>query len=896
MDKSPIYQWFENSTKDILAVSQLVVQDFTTFSTISRNKTLAPEQTSELIRIEKDTSRNVTKFLSLLPSLRKEAELNDFSSSLVVIDCLEMVASKVESLLPQICKLLGKVPPKTDDPFEEFEEIFSDTIPALCKDIMKKVSKEKATTSHVPTKVTFSGSVARTFPPVISKTSQTYVADPILETFKSPTLLDTSDIYKNDFFPQSHFNFLGLNSTGTCINVVSVYEDPTPSFPAIECFDLGHTYKALLTHKGGTTRFTIHSAMLAKQKENDIGKSIARFLTHQSQEGLTYVKMADPAFSNALLHIGQSLGSTIPGLKVAVLYIKEGDQTIQQAFANQPPATSPFWKFMGCVGEKIHLKTWPKSRYRGDFGKDGPETDLYTYFTVWKGVNIMFHVAPWLGPEQHRRLIGNDICVLIWYEGITDSSFEPDIVSQLGTVPQIFSVVRPCDEVVQLGFFHRSAIRTYEPHSPPSDYVMDFGTCREYLLTKLLNGFEMAFQYPPLLRLRQEPRIAALTDLATKYIQMIPGSGQHLTFKPLYQPKDEEEEKSEKISKITRRNTVNTRKSLGPLDSQGEERTGRKNPALRKSVGDELFSSESGKYRKDKKISARSVSAGTSPSPRFRSSSPEALSDKNVRIQTMLNATVIAGQSLANDDKIDPFCFISVEGTYKTQTPICNGTAKPKWDTSASMPMKTAKGRNAAFVLQCVDNKTGTDIGTLNIPLSVCLATRVPTWFDLENSSSKGQIQLSFTLGKKTLDFDEPTTPTKLEPVVIPAAAWEKKKLQSLLQITCIQAKSDSKDPIDSFFIISDAEATNPLQTPIISNNATPQWDSKLCFPMKTSTGKNVSSYSLKWMQGETVLGTLTLPLSTCLSTKEPTWFKLENSNSGEVQLACLVQLPKFES
>jgi hypothetical protein len=51
----------------------------------------------------------------------------------------------------------------------------------------------------------------------------------------------------------------------------------------------------------------------------------------------------------------------------------------------------------------------------------------------------MLHVGPLMIPEQHRRLIGNDICVIIFYEH-NDDKYEPfntEALTQIGTVPQV---------------------------------------------------------------------------------------------------------------------------------------------------------------------------------------------------------------------------------------------------------------------------------------------------------------------------------------------------------------------------------------------------------------------------------------------------------------------------
>jgi hypothetical protein len=52
----------------------------------------------------------------------------------------------------------------------------------------------------------------------------------------------------------------------------------------------------------------------------------------------------------------------------------------------------------------------------------------------------MWHVSTILNSEGHRRLIGNDIGSIFFQE---DTPFEVSTIDKLGTVPQVFLVVKP---------------------------------------------------------------------------------------------------------------------------------------------------------------------------------------------------------------------------------------------------------------------------------------------------------------------------------------------------------------------------------------------------------------------------------------------------------------------
>jgi len=103
------------------------------------------------------------------------------------------------------------------------------------------------------------------------------------------------------------------------------------------------------------------------------------------------------------------------------------------------------------LAKQISLKDW--TNYRGDFGAD---VEQDSYYTVWKGIEMMFHIAPLMTSEQHRRMIGNDICFILFNENLDGEKVEPlnvTAMDSLGTVPQVFSVVQPQGKAYRLGFF-----------------------------------------------------------------------------------------------------------------------------------------------------------------------------------------------------------------------------------------------------------------------------------------------------------------------------------------------------------------------------------------------------------------------------------------------------------
>jgi hypothetical protein len=133
----------------------------------------------------------------------------------------------------------------------------------------------------------------------------------------------------------------------------------------------------------------------------------------------------------------------------------------------------------------------------------------------------MLHVTPWLTTEQHRSLIGNDICLILFYDTAEqyETQFDPQVLESLGIVPHVFTVVQPIHSEYLLGFFHRTNLKSYRPRAPPRGYTFTKETIQNYLFTKLYNGYIMTTKCPPVNRLFSTPRKAAIEALGDYFFK-----------------------------------------------------------------------------------------------------------------------------------------------------------------------------------------------------------------------------------------------------------------------------------------------------------------------------------------------------------------------------------------
>jgi len=193
-------------------------------------------------------------------------------------------------------------------------------------------------------------------------------------------------------------------------------------------------------------------------------------------------------------------------MKIAIIYVRPGQTNPRDMFKNDPPDS--FWKFVNILGQRINISE-----------HDGYKGDVVTgevYYTKWKGLQVIFHLAPLLDAEGHRRLIGNDIAIIFYHDDLL-GSFDPSEVGSLGAVPQIYAIIQPYkNNRYRLAILSGLNIKEYGPALPVKSYTEE--DLRETLFTKIHNGFfEAAIFSPPMNRLFFTPREQTLKEIVSHY-------------------------------------------------------------------------------------------------------------------------------------------------------------------------------------------------------------------------------------------------------------------------------------------------------------------------------------------------------------------------------------------
>jgi len=176
----------------------------------------------------------------------------------------------------------------------------------------------------------------------------------------------------------------------------------------------------------------------------------------------------------------------------SIIYTKIGQKDPLQMFKNE--SSPEFLRFLKVMG----------------FDEKQPNKP----FMWMSAFEVTYHVAPYMNAEGHRRLIGNDRCIIFFKEA--GEPFDPTGVDNLGTMPQIFAVVQPHGHDYRIGFFRRVSIRPFGPYVPKTQ-LWDSSSICDFLMTKVYNGIIMTMYCPPMNRLFETPRQSTIDEIVAKH-------------------------------------------------------------------------------------------------------------------------------------------------------------------------------------------------------------------------------------------------------------------------------------------------------------------------------------------------------------------------------------------
>jgi hypothetical protein len=126
-----------------------------------------------------------------------------------------------------------------------------------------------------------------------------------------------------------------------------------------------------------------------------------------------------------------------------------------------------------------------------------------------------------LNAEEQRRLVGNDVALIYFYDCTDGTPFNASCPRSAMT--QLFFIIQPAGPgKYRLACMHRTGLSQFPPAMPPEP-IFDCSTStgrdllKDFLLAKMLNGYRIATQCPPLNKLFQRPRDVHLHELYKKF-------------------------------------------------------------------------------------------------------------------------------------------------------------------------------------------------------------------------------------------------------------------------------------------------------------------------------------------------------------------------------------------
>ncbi|XP_039293776.1 uncharacterized protein LOC111044358 [Nilaparvata lugens] len=207
-------------------------------------------------------------------------------------------------------------------------------------------------------------------------------------------------------------------------------------------------------------------------------------------------------------------------LKVGVIYVKEGQYSEEEILDNNE--NSPlFTEFLQILGDKVRLKGFDK--YKGGLDTVHDLTGLYSVYTNWRSIEIMFHVSTQLPYEKHdpqklqrKRHIGNDIVCVVFLEA-DNTPFSPACIKS--HFLHTFILVRTSPRIkrkptrYEVSVVTRDEVGAYKPYLWEQS-VFDKGAMfREWLLTKIVNGERASYSAPKFARMQERTRSQMLEDI-----------------------------------------------------------------------------------------------------------------------------------------------------------------------------------------------------------------------------------------------------------------------------------------------------------------------------------------------------------------------------------------------
>lgn len=208
--------------------------------------------------------------------------------------------------------------------------------------------------------------------------------------------------------------------------------------------------------------------------------------------------------------------------KFGVLLRMPGQEDETQWYNNQK-STPELDEFLEAISFRIKLRGW--TRYRGGLNVKDGLTGEESYYTNFRGYEMMFHVSTMIPfypndaqQVERKRHLGNDVVIIVFQDPHVTEPFDPrTIKSQFN---HVFFVVQPVlgskPTQYRVGIVHRQGVLPYGPVLPAGP-LQKGEYFKELMLAKLINAERAAMYAPDFKGKALRTREAMLRDTIERY-------------------------------------------------------------------------------------------------------------------------------------------------------------------------------------------------------------------------------------------------------------------------------------------------------------------------------------------------------------------------------------------
>ena len=205
---------------------------------------------------------------------------------------------------------------------------------------------------------------------------------------------------------------------------------------------------------------------------------------------------------------------------MGVIYVKEGQYTEEEILDNNEHSPL-FDEFLQIIGDKVRLKGFDK--YKGGLDTVHDLTGLYSVYTHWRNIEIMFHVSTLLPYEkndpqklQRKRHVGNDIVCVVFLES-NNTDFSPACIKSHFLHTFVLVKVSPRSRRkptrYEVSVVTRDEVGAYKPYLWEQSTFYNGVLFREWILTKIVNGERASYSAPKFARMQERTRSQMLEDI-----------------------------------------------------------------------------------------------------------------------------------------------------------------------------------------------------------------------------------------------------------------------------------------------------------------------------------------------------------------------------------------------